>query len=131
MSDSYIWTNSESRTKSAELLDMYSNITTNSLQFLHLVHLVQIDLSIMSVFMLMRTLKARIEDIKRNYNALRRLHLGIDQFGLTEASSEEINEQEDDRCAVCLEGLDHAKKLPCGHLFHAYVLTMSASLILD
>ena len=35
------------------------------------------------------------------------------------ASKEEIKEM-GGKCPICIEQLDHAKKLPCNHLFHLY-----------
>ena len=39
------------------------------------------------------------------------------------ASEEELSEIED-HCAICWEGLETARKLPCGHFFHQYVYTV-------
>lgn len=37
------------------------------------------------------------------------------------ASEKELNENSDN-CAICWEKMEVARKLPCRHLFHAYVL---------
>jgi len=42
-------------------------------------------------------------------------------FRFAMATKEELEDNNDD-CAICWEGMDTARKLPCGHLFHRYVV---------
>ncbi|KAI0226395.1 E3 ubiquitin-protein ligase AMFR, partial [Lamellibrachia satsuma] len=117
-----VWENRAIYVYYAELI---FELATLSIDFCHHLHMLlwgHIFLSMASLVICMQ-LRYLFHDfqrrVRRHKNYLRVVSSMEARFAM--ATKEELDENNDD-CAICWEGMETARKLPCGHLFHSACL---------
>jgi len=127
LSDLYLYEGVwESRANLTYHIEFFSDILSLMAFLLHYTHILLLygfNCSLIHAVILLHMKLIFVKLCKRvsSYFKYRRL-LGDMDNRYSDVGAEEL-EAYDDKCPICLTGLDTGKKLPCGHIFHRTCLT--------
>lgn len=117
--DSVSWDKRGSFTYYIELVFELGALVVDLLHHVHLLFWSNIFLSMASLVIIMQ-LRFLIHELQRKFkrhrNYLWVVHHMENSYPL--ASSDDLQDNSDNVCAICWEKMKSARKLPCSHLFH-------------